>query len=684
MPELFVAAPSDTGSMIAPHLADVADVGGPTADGPITAARVLLTAAGSPFIRVRFNPATTLACGTRAAQTLRAPKVIITSLRDGAQQTLDALSLAQWNYTSAYFNGSAVQVDLVIWPDASDAQAGPDRTSRLVIDGYDRNDAPLLSVQDLCGSDNRVPIVDNRIGRLSNFCTAWLTSDTNGGLFTAGHCSPAIGSSVSFNVPRSLANGQTVASSPDDQYPIQAISVQGQSIQRGRDWCYFGAVGNSNHGLLPIQRQQASFATAFAPVPSGQTIRISGMGGSVSPSDPTNNFAPTTDTGPYSLLSGTTVFYYADTTGGNSGSPVIDISTNLSIGIHTHAGCAFLGNGGTAMQLIDLQNAIAAPRGVLSTGRGTPGSGGAGPGQTLYVLGDLANNFGTLRTLPQGLGKRAQFGSRWQGLAFNPVSETLFAIDGTNRLYSVTTAGSFASLGIVTGVTGLVDTFSGLAYDAQTSGLYAMAAGRGQLVRIGFETGGPVATPIGPTRAGVYRALEFDGRARVFYTVNMEAASARLVRLDALSGAATIVGPLGNSPQGSIIVNVADLAIAADGTLRGVNGDTGELVSISTTTGGATTLGGTGGLYQPAIGLASTVVRLPCLADVASDSLDATRVPNGSVGPEDLDAFITGFIAANAAIADVANDSLDTTFNPNGSVGPEDLDAFISSFIAGC
>ena len=87
------------------------------------------------------------------------------------------------------------------------------------------------------------------------------------------------------------------------------------------------------------------------------------------------------------------------------------------------------------------------------------------------------------------------------------------------------------------------------------------------------------------------------------------------------------------------------------------------------------------------IGPATTITigTCPCaLADVASDSLDTTRNPNGAIGPEDLDAFIAGFIADNASIADVASDSLDTTYNPNNSVGPEDLDAFIASFIAGC
>jgi len=72
------------------------------------------------------------------------------------------------------------------------------------------------------------------------------------------------------------------------------------------------------------------------------------------------------------------------------------------------------------------------------------------------------------------------------------------------------------------------------------------------------------------------------------------------------------------------------------------------------------------------------------IADVASDSLDITRNPNNAIGPEDLDAFIAGFITDSVSIADVVSDALDATYNPNGAVGPEDLDAFIASFIVGC
>jgi len=73
-----------------------------------------------------------------------------------------------------------------------------------------------------------------------------------------------------------------------------------------------------------------------------------------------------------------------------------------------------------------------------------------------------------------------------------------------------------------------------------------------------------------------------------------------------------------------------------------------------------------------------------CIADIASDSLDELRNPNGFVGAEDLDAFIAAFISENVSLADVASDSLDILYNPNGVVGPEDLDAFLAAFVRGC
>jgi len=120
-----------------------------------------------------------------------------------------------------------------------------------------------------------------------------------------------------------------------------------------------------------------------------------------------------------------------------------------------------------------------------------------------------------------------------------------------------------------------------------------------------------------------------------------------------------------------------------------------DVTGATTAAVGVRSIGGLGGNFRCIVtnswgSVTSTeatlsIIACTCgLADVASDSLDTDRNPNNAIGPEDLDAFIAGFIADNTAIADVASDSLDTAYSPNGSVGPEDLDAFIASFIAGC
>ena len=136
---------------------------------------------------------------------------------------------------------------------------------------------------------------------------------------------------------------------------------------------------------------------------------------------------------------------------------------------------------------------------------------------------------------------------------------------------------------------------------------------------------------------------------------------------------AALVNGVNNNNQAIPTFNVSR-ATTPSMTIRSISGVGGNFRCIVTNACGSVTSNE-----------ATLTIIQPCgLADIASDSLDTRRCANGSIGPEDLDAFIAGFIVGNAAIADVASDSLDTTYNPNGSVGPEDLDAFIASFIAGC
>jgi hypothetical protein len=133
----------------------------------------------------------------------------------------------------------------------------------------------------------------------------------------------------------------------------------------GSDWAVVTTVRNSNTGLYPGQRQGAWYE--LGPVPTstaGQTIRITGYGSVSSPVSPTWQQVQKTHTGGLSRVQTTSLCYTPDTTGGNSGSPVIHENTGRAIGIHTHGGCNSTGgcNSGTRIDRVDLQTAIASLR----------------------------------------------------------------------------------------------------------------------------------------------------------------------------------------------------------------------------------------------------------------------------------------------------------------------------------
>ncbi len=282
----------------------------------------------------------------------------ITSLADGARQVMTARDLQRWGNTSAYFNGDRVRVELFAYPGA-----GPVRLEMsTVLAGPGVGVAPTS----LCGPDDRVASTDPRSARvLPAQCTAFMIDDQTHNFLTAGHCASGLGV-VQFNVPPSNpSTGAIVNPAPEHQYPVDPASVQSTFTGIGNDWAYFGAFPNSNTGLTPFQAQGSFYFTAnTAPPVQSQIIRITGYGTDNTPLSANQTLQ--TDTGPYTSRSGTIVRYAVDTTGGNSGSGVFDISQNQIIGIHTNAGCTGTGgaNQGTAIQNTGLQNAIANPIGI--------------------------------------------------------------------------------------------------------------------------------------------------------------------------------------------------------------------------------------------------------------------------------------------------------------------------------
>lgn len=287
----------------------------------------------------------------------------IISLEDGADQVLNATTAKQWRNTSAYFNGSAVRLELYAYPNG--------KLNHVHVLEVTAGEIPVgqegVTICD--GVDDRLPSNDPRGARLLPLgCSGWLFNGRSNCMLTAGHCVTGNFSVAEFNVPLSNANGSINMSDPDDQYPVDDVSKQGVGNGIGQDWGYYGVFNNSNTGLSPLEAQGGGSYTLQAPpsVNNGDEIRITGYGTTSSPINPQWNQVQKTQVGDYSTFSSTTLGYRTDTTGGNSGSPVIYENTGVAIGIHTHGGC---GNGsgenaGTGSNHPDLQNALANPQGI--------------------------------------------------------------------------------------------------------------------------------------------------------------------------------------------------------------------------------------------------------------------------------------------------------------------------------
>ncbi|MCH2136758.1 MAG: hypothetical protein MK101_09275 [Phycisphaerales bacterium] len=287
----------------------------------------------------------------------------LTSLKDGHQQHLNATSLSQWQHHSAWFNGPMVHVELL-----APAQSG---RSHLTIEAARWTVAGTDVERSICGNtDDRIPSSDPRAARHWPVgCTMWLIDDAANSFLSAGHCMDegVSGHVAQFNVPLSNGDGSVNHPGPEDQYPIDPESLQFGYVEIGNDWAYLGCFPNSETGLTAYQAQGASYMLADAPDQvSDQDITIIGYGTTSSPISPTWNQVQKTHTGPYAILDGTVLGYQTDTTGGNSGSAVLDEATGLAIGIHTNAGCSSTGgfNHGCAIHHADLQYALANPQGV--------------------------------------------------------------------------------------------------------------------------------------------------------------------------------------------------------------------------------------------------------------------------------------------------------------------------------
>jgi plastocyanin len=319
----------------------------------------VIEVADADWMRLRFSDVQL----AKSTENVRESYLRITSMHDGHEQYLDMKSLGEWSNTSAYFNGNAIKVEIMASPNAT-AQV-----NRVRVTGVQAS-APSDGPRSICGSvDDRQLSFDNRDARLMPVgCTAWLFSDHGSRMMSAAHCGPAGGDVIQFNVPLSSNSGATRNPPPQDQYPVDNSSVQDSNggIFIGNDWAYFGVFDNSNTGMSPGTAYGVHHTLATSPIPAdNRPIRITGYGSTGSPVPASWNLVQKTHLGPFVFRSGNTIRYATDTTGGNSGSAVLDENNQVVIGVHTNAGCNSTGgNQGTSIFNSDLQNALANPQGI--------------------------------------------------------------------------------------------------------------------------------------------------------------------------------------------------------------------------------------------------------------------------------------------------------------------------------
>jgi V8-like Glu-specific endopeptidase len=295
--------------------------------------------------------------------------VTVTSHKDGYSQFLNATTMEEWYYQSAFFNGDAVSVVF------DSAEHVVPLVKATVGDAPD----PTFGAKALCDeTDERVPTTSQRTARMfrgSGGCTAWLVDEgrSNNCFLSAGHCSldEVSGSSViQFNVPLSTSTGALQHPSPEFQYSVDATSIQSERDGVGKDWMYLGAFANSNTGLTAFEAQGDAHTLDFTPPSLLGSATVTGFGSVRDADGLKTEFSQSLQTHTSSVFSnsGDVARYRPDTTGGNSGGAV-EKAPGVAYAIHTHGGCKANGEGsnaGTLLTQANLQNALNNPRGVCA------------------------------------------------------------------------------------------------------------------------------------------------------------------------------------------------------------------------------------------------------------------------------------------------------------------------------
>ena len=113
----------------------------------------------------------------------------------------------------------------------------------------------------------------------------------------------------------------------EDQYAVDVSTYRGVDGGVGNDWGCGRLLPNSSTGLLPGVAQGGWYTIGPVPAsPSGNVIRITGYGTAA-----VDSRSQKTHTGALDAVNTSSLRYVPDTTGGNSGSPVLHENKDLSL-----------------------------------------------------------------------------------------------------------------------------------------------------------------------------------------------------------------------------------------------------------------------------------------------------------------------------------------------------------------
>lgn len=272
----------------------------------------------------------------------------VTSAVTTESAEMDAAALSRWNGYSPLFNGDKLLIEVISRPPHADGLVVL-ATVASISDGHTPNTG--LQLRDLCGTDDRIRDNTTAVARLNTGggrCTASLIM-TGEHMVSAGHCGPLGATAlVEFDPPDSTSGGFTVAAPPERQFPFvigselrdndftyRTCGINQCVDNYGDDALVFRVAANTSGQLPGIAR--AGYMRITRASPSFIVfLRKWGCGVNIPESGTSNLTMKRIDVGavtPSNLDGGHYWTYSQDTTGGDSGGPMIWTSVNASIGV---------------------------------------------------------------------------------------------------------------------------------------------------------------------------------------------------------------------------------------------------------------------------------------------------------------------------------------------------------------